>query len=172
MRLLFEMDLHDHARCTHEYARPSARAVIIRQGRVAMVYSRAYGYYKFPGGGVEAGEDPVEAMIREAREEAGLVIVPTSVKEYGYVHRVQKSDRDETERFVQDNYYYLCEAEAAVVSQRLDDYEEKEGFTLVFAEPHAAVRANRSVGPGPYNAAMFEREARVLELLVQEGLVR
>ena len=172
MRLLFEMDAHDHADCTHEYIRPSARAVIIRQGRVAMVYSRAYGYYKFPGGGVEAGEDPAAAMIREAREEAGLVIEPASVKEYGCVHRVQKSDRDGTERFVQDNYYYLCEAQETVVKQRLDDYEEKEGFTLTFVDPQTAVRANRSVGPSPYNNAMFEREARVLELLAAEGLIR
>ena len=172
MRLLFTMDLHDHESCTHEYSRPSARAVIIKDGKVAMIRSRAYDYYKFPGGGIEAGEDPAGAMIREAREEAGLVIVPASVREYGYVHRVQKSDTDETERFIQDNYYFLCDAEPVSVAQKLDGYEENEGFTLEYVSPSTAIRKNRSVGPSPYNRAMFEREAKVLEMLAEEGLVR
>ena len=137
-----------------------------------MIHSLKYDYYKFPGGGIEAGEDPVAAMIRETREEAGLVILPDSVKEFGYVHRVQKSDRDETERFVQDNYYYLCAAGDTPVQQRLDDYEAKEGFELQYVSPAFAIQKNRAVPPSPYNKMMFEREARVLEMLVMEGLIR
>ena len=94
MRLLFEMDRKDHALCTRVFRRPSARSIIVRNGKLAMIYSKAYGYYKFPGGGIEPGEDPVAAVIRETREEAGLLILPDTVKEYGYVHRVQRSDRD------------------------------------------------------------------------------
>ena len=30
---------------------------------------------------------------------------------------------------------------------------------------------NRSVGKSPYNAMMFEREARVVELLIAEGVL-
>ena len=172
MRLLFEMDRHDHALCTREFRRPSARSVIIRNGTLAMIYSEKYGYYKFPGGGIEPGEDPVAAVIRETREEAGLVILPDTVKAYGYVHRVQKSDRDPAERFVQDNYYYLCEVEETTVSQHLDDYEAKEGFTLRYVSPQTVIKANRSVGSTPYNKAMFEREARVAEMLVEEEIVK
>lgn len=172
MRLLFELDRKDHARCTREFRRPSARSIIICGGLLAMIYSETYGYYKFPGGGIEPGEDPVAAVIRETREEAGLVILPDTVKEYGYVHRVQKSDRDPAERFVQDNYYYLCEVEEAAVSQHLDDYEAQEGFTLRYVSPQTVIEANRSVGSSPYNSAMFEREARVTEMLVGEGIVK
>ena len=104
MRLLFEMDKKDYENCTHTFVRNSARSVIIKGGAVAMVHSQQYDYYKFPGGGIEENEDPEEALVRETLEEAGLVIVPGSIKEYGYVHRIQKSDRDETECFIQDNY--------------------------------------------------------------------
>ena len=168
MRLLFTLDKGDHAACTHSFARHSARSVIIRRGTVAMVHSRKYDYYKFPGGGIEAGEDPVDAMIREAREEAGLTVVPESVREYGYVHRVQKSGRDETERFIQDNFYYLWEAREELAGQRLDDYEAEEAFTPVFVDPAEAIRKNRAAA-GPWDRLMFEREARVLELLIEEG---
>ena len=169
MRLLFEMDQKDYAHCTHTFTRHSARSIIIKDGKVAMIHSLKYDYYKFPGGGIENGESPVEAMIRETREEAGLAVIPESVREYGYVHRIQRSDYDPTECFVQDNYYYLCEAEDGAVHQNLDDYEAEEHFTPEFVDPETAIKKNRSVGPSPYDPVMFEREARVLELLMEEG---
>lgn len=67
MRLLFEMDKKDYEQCTHSFVRNSARSIIIKENKIAMIYSAKYHYYKFPGGGIEDGETPVEAMIREAR---------------------------------------------------------------------------------------------------------
>ena len=105
-------------------------------------------------------------MIRETREEAGLTVVPGTVKEYGYVHRIQKSDHDDADYFVQDNYYYLCEVEESVQSQDLDDYEADEKFTLEYVEPDKAIFVNRNVN---HDRKEIEREARVLELLKEEG---
>ena len=119
MRLLFEIDKKDYDHCTRRFVRNSARSIIIRDGKIAMIHSLKYDYYKFPGGGIENGENPVEAMIRETREEAGLVVKPETVKEYGYVHRIQRSDKDASECFVQDNYYYLCQVEPEAVRQDL-----------------------------------------------------
>ncbi len=169
MRLLFEMDRQDYDGCTHSFVRHSARSIIIRDGRAAMVHSLRYDYYKFPGGGIEKGELPVDAMIRETREEAGLLVIPETVREYGYVHRIQKSDKDPSECFVQDNFYFLCEAQDAAGPQELDDYESSERYTLEFVEPQTAIRKNRNAGKTPYSPTMFEREARVLEMLIAEG---
>ena len=171
MRMLFEMDKKDYSGCTRTFTRNSARSIIIRDGRIAMVHSLKYDYYKFPGGGIKGGEDPVDAMIRETREEAGLEVIPEAIREYGMVHRIQKSDRDDTECFVQDNYYYICEAKDDPVSQDLDAYEAEESYTLEYVDPATAIRKNRSVTGSPYNSVMFEREARVLELLTAEGLL-
>ena len=170
MRLLFEMDKKDYDKCTHSFVRNSARSVIIKGKRVAMVHSVKYDYYKFPGGGIEDGESPVDAMIRETREESGLIVKPDTVKEYGYVHRIEKSYMSETECFIQDNYYYLCETADEVGAQELDDYEANEDYTLEYVEPNVAIKKNRNVTQSPYDQAMFEREARVLELLIAEGL--
>ncbi len=172
MRLLFEMDMNDYAACTHTFVRNSSRSIIIRDCKIAMIHSLKYDYYKFPGGGIENGENPIEAMMRETQEEAGLIVIPESVREYGYVHRIQKSDADPTECFVQDNYYFLCDAMDRLAPQKLDDYEAKEVYRLEFIRPTIAIKKNRSVIESPYNQMMLEREARVLEMLISEGLVK
>ncbi|MBE6104471.1 MAG: NUDIX domain-containing protein [Erysipelotrichaceae bacterium] len=172
MRLLFEMDMKDYGECTHSFRRDSARSIIIRNGKVALIHSKKYDYYKFPGGGIENGENPFDAMIRETQEEAGLTVIPETVKEYGYVHRIQRSDKDPSECFIQNNYYYLCDAEDGLVSQNLDEYEKKESYQLEYVEPSLAIQKNRSVKDSPYNRMMFEREARVLEMLISEGMVK
>lgn len=172
MRLLFEMVFPDFDPAAPAFVRHSARGILIRDGRAAMVHSRKYDYYKFPGGGIEPGESPVDALLREVREEAGLVVLPNSIREYGLVHRAQKSDSREG-MFVQDNYYYLCEAEETPTAQDLDDYEREEGYTLEWVMPQAAISANRTHPHGVdfFSQAMLEREARVLELLQEEGFL-
>ena len=166
------MDMNNYSACTHTFVRNSARSIIIRDCKIAMIHSLKYDYYKFPGGGIENEENPVEAMIRETQEEAGLIVIPESVREYGFVHRIQKSDTDPTECFVQDNYYFLCDAMDRLTSQKLDDYEAKESYQLEFISPSIAIKKNRSVKESPYNQMMFEREARVLEMLISESLVK
>ena len=170
MRLLFEMDKKDYGGCAHSFTRDSARSIIIRNGKIAMIHSLKYDYYKFPGGGIEPGEYAVDALIRETAEESGLTVIPDSIREYGYVHRIQKSTVKEDEYFVQDNYYYLCDAEEGVRPQKLDDYESDEQFTLEFVMPENAILSNRAKAHGPKDPVMLEREARVLEMLLSERL--
>lgn len=167
MRLLFELDTKDYDPGGVPFVRPSVRGIIIRDGKIAMVHSLKYDYYKFPGGGIEPGESLQDALIREAAEEAGLQVIPESIREYGLVHRVQKGKKEDF--FIQDNYYFLCDVEDAVRPQHLDDYEAEERFTLEFAEPQHAIRTNRHEDHGPKDPIMLEREARVLEMLIQEG---
>lgn len=171
MRLLFEMDRKDYGECPRSFQRDSARSIIIRDGRIAMIHSLKYDYYKFPGGGIEPGESGIDALIRETAEEAGLTVIPDSVQEYGYVHRIQKSMAEEDECFIQDNYYFLCAAEEDVRPQKLDDYESDERFTLEYVTPETAILINRTKDHGPKDPAMLEREARVLEMLRAEGLI-
>ena len=170
MRTLFEMDARDYDPNGSAFVRPSVRGVILRNGTVAMVHSIKYDYYKFPGGGMEAGESQIQTLLREVQEESGLAVLPDPIREYGLVPRKQKSDRvGEYEIFVQENYYYLCDTSANVGKQALDDYEREEQFTLEWVKPEYAVAVNRNRDHGPKNQMMLEREARVLETLIREN---
>lgn len=170
MRLLFTMDAGNYEEGGKAFCRPSARAVVIRDGRVAMVYSRKFGHYKFPGGGIEPGESREAALLREAREEAGLVLDPGSVRPYGFVHRIERGGAEPL--FIQDNFYYLASA-SAVVPQQLDGYEAEEGYTLRWVLPREAIAQNKAL-TNVYKQkhhTMLLREATVLERLMAEGLV-
>lgn len=171
MRLLFFLDKQNYADCTYTFVRNSARSIILRDGKVAMIHSLKQDYYKFPGGGIEAGESPVEAMIRETREEAGLVVKPETVREYGYVHRIQRGEKDPDECFIQDNFYYFCEAEEEILPPQMEDYEEEAGFMLEFVEARHAIRTNLESALGNRYHTMLRREARVLEMLMEEGIL-
>ena len=105
MRELFVLDKKNYDPNGSVGRRPSVRGIIIRDGRIAMMHSKKYDYYKLPGGGIEAGETLEETLIREVREESGLVVKPETIKEFGYVRRIEKGKEEDI--FVQDNFFSL-----------------------------------------------------------------
>ncbi|MBE6879973.1 MAG: NUDIX domain-containing protein [Ruminococcaceae bacterium] len=167
MRSLFIVDKKDYDESFARSKRPSARAVIIKDNLLAMVYSEKYRYYKFPGGGIEKGEEHISALIREVREETGLSVIPDTIKEYGKVDILRKSDIFENTVFYQENFYYLCDVTKDLDSQKLDDYELESGFTLKYVTADEAIRTNREKSTSD-DVYMIEREIRVLEILKGE----
>jgi ADP-ribose pyrophosphatase YjhB (NUDIX family) len=60
------------------------------EGRVLLCHRRDFDAWNLPGGGVESGELPSEAVIREVKEETGLdVVIERLVGVYG------KAEKDE-----------------------------------------------------------------------------
>lgn len=163
MRPLFCVDMLDYEEDWPHSARPSVRGIIRRDDKVAMVHSLKYEYYKFPGGGIEGDEAHAATLIREVKEETGLTVKPETIKEYGFVLRLQKSDWLENTIFEQENFYYTCEVTEEAGEQKLDAYEAEEGFTLEFLTPEEAIRANKNCHCTEWDKAMVERETRILE---------
>ena len=55
-------------------SRTSARAIVIKDGKLLVMYRNKFGnkYVTLPGGKVEIGETPEQAVVREVREEATI----------------------------------------------------------------------------------------------------
>lgn len=170
MRELAIYDYKDYIENGTVGRRPSVRGVIIHAGKIALVYSRKYDYYTFPGGGIDAGERHIDTLIREVAEETGLIVIPASIKEYGLVVRKEKGRIDDL--FIQENFYYFCEVEKAITSQKLDAYEVEEEYVLEWVEPKCAIETNLYHDHKDDSIAtrhLMERESRLLEMLIEEG---
>ncbi len=173
MRELFVIDKKNYKENGTVGKRPSVRGIIIKDGKIAMMHSLKYDYYKLPGGGMDTGENQVDTLIREVREESGLVVKAESIREFGYVRRIEKGRFEDI--FIQENFYYVCDVEAEGVMQSLDDYEAEEQFTLEYVSAAHAIAVNQTADHKEKNEistfqGMLERENRVLELVQKEEM--
>lgn len=62
----------------------AAGAIIEREGQILLVHEYCPNHpdhekWHIPAGWVELGEDPIDGIIREVREEAGYLFTPTSI---------------------------------------------------------------------------------------------
>jgi 8-oxo-dGTP diphosphatase len=131
--------------------RERVAAIIERDGLVLMVRQRAkgsagrhdgYEYLTLPGGGVEAGESPLDAVAREVVEEIGLRVVSAS-----YLRRVEHADH----RSGATSLFYA---------------EVAEGPATLGSDPELSCDCPRLVGiewiAAPSRAAWSGREVRSL----------
>ncbi|MEO1791379.1 MAG: NUDIX domain-containing protein [Cyanobacteria bacterium J06629_19] len=68
-----------------QYTRVSAYGLVTNREnqillcRLSEKIPRWHGYWTLPGGGLDFGEDPKDAVVREVKEETGVTIRPTTV---------------------------------------------------------------------------------------------
>lgn len=70
-------------------------AVVVRDGRVLLTRrlegQHLAGLWEFPGGKLEGGESPQEALVRECREECGIEVEVGEIVDVTY-HRYPEKD--------------------------------------------------------------------------------
>lgn len=173
MELLFEIDTGDYDSTGVPFVRPSARCVVIRNGKIALVHNLKYDYYKFPGGGIEPNEDAKDALIRETKEETGMIVIPDTLSEFGRVRIKHRSEHPGESYMLQDNFYYFCGVEDVLGETCMDAYEAEQRFTLEYVDAMTAINVNRNCISVPtyHDRMIVEREARVLETLIRRGYI-
>jgi len=143
MRIIKVFDSKNYSNNWVKHKRDSVRAIIFCNNKLAMIKSEKFGEYKFPGGGIEAGESHLDTLFRETKEETGLHIIPSSVVEYGKTLVVCKG-LNSNEIFEQESFYYTCDINTGVKSSiKLDDgYEMEYKYDLVYASLAEAIEQN------------------------------
>jgi 8-oxo-dGTP diphosphatase len=71
-----------------------AAAVVVEAGRVLVTQRKAgahlAGKWEFPGGKVQPGEDPRDAVVRELREELGMIVRAGEIVDVAF-HRYEEA---------------------------------------------------------------------------------
>jgi 8-oxo-dGTP pyrophosphatase MutT (NUDIX family) len=113
-------------------------AAIDGQGRVCLVRHTYVTGWHLPGGGVEAGETAPEAMAREFREEAGILLDPSRpLRLHGFYHNRAAAGRDHVALYVAPTF--------TVPEAKAPDREIAEcSFFPLDALPEATTRATRA----------------------------
>lgn len=126
MRIIYTIDKKDYDPTAEPFYRPSAKAIIRKDDKIVLLYSRTFDFYEFPGGGIENGETKRQALIREINEETGLSILYESIRPFGCVRRKQKGRFEPL--FIQDNFFYFCETANTIENPRFTPSELQADF--------------------------------------------
>lgn len=122
-----DMGLHEPSDGPVTFERSAARAVVFDEnGRIAVMHFTATGSYKLPGGGIDDGEDKLDALQRELQEEMGYMV--RDIRELGIV--------DEMRYFCgmhQTSYCYTARVDT-YVGTALTEKEAEQGMNLRWAK--------------------------------------
>lgn len=172
MKHLKTFDLNDYEVSYQKNQRTAVRAIIIQNGKLAMIQSTAFMECKFPGGGLEQGETHEQCLIREVKEETGLSLLSSTMKPFGSVREKRKDSLNDDHIFEMTSYYYLAQVDGVMDPVDLDDYEEDYGYHLVWLSLDQAIHINEEANALHRTIATWiEREIFVLKYIKQEGLM-
>lgn len=141
MEILARFDEKNYSHTTKVLERFSVRAIILQNGKLAMQCSKD-GEYKIPGGGQEQGETYTETLLREVREETGLLIKENSIREIGEIVEIRKDIFDENQKYICHSLFYYCEVKDETVPVQLTESEIKKGYVLKWAAPEEIYNRN------------------------------
>ena len=150
--------------------REAVRGIIRDDNMLLMVYSEVNGDYKFPGGGIQEGETPIQALKREVQEECGVEV--TYIRDpYAIVSELDKPMDEDFDLFKMQSTYYPCRVSEPLHELELDDYEEALKFKPVWVTIAEAVLNNqiilhRKEPPAP---RWTPRDLFILEKLLKES---
>lgn len=110
-----------HRLIVHGLMKVEDKYLVIKRTEIKRGKPNSYPrYWDIPGGMVEEGELPVEALIREAKEEVNLDVKVTKI-----IH--EDSNLDESKGIVFTRLVYLCEVinnDISNIKLQLDEHDQ------------------------------------------------
>ena len=168
MKTLAVYDRKDYEPSWPRYVDTNARAIIFRGGKIALLNHKKGNMYLFPGGAVEGSETLIDALIREVKEETGLIVKHESINEFGIVTLIQKDIEKADSVFEICDYYYTCDVEDFAVEPSLTDGEKEKGYALEFIDIDEAIAVNEiNISKGIY----FSERATFIMKLVKDVIL-
>ena len=154
MRTLFTFDKHNYSDDLEVFERFSVRTIIIRDGKLAMQQA-GEDFYLILGCGIEV------ALARDVREEAGLLVVPESIRECGKVIEKRRDIFEADKIYYCHTYVYFCDVKDEHVAAQMTDSEIRLEYHLSWATPDEIIKANSTF----LDKEWIARDTKIVELI-------
>ncbi|MBQ9900938.1 MAG: NUDIX domain-containing protein [Clostridia bacterium] len=161
MKRLLTLDLKDYTDDMPVFEKHTVRAIILRDGKLSMQLSGS-GEYKIPGGGVEGDESHIVTLVREVREETGLLVIPASVKPIGEILELRQDVFQKGVKYICHSYFYFCDVMEQTVPTQMTQSEIAKGFRPVWEYPEVICRENDAVQTQPWQ----KRDTEFIRMLL------
>ena len=164
-KALMVLDRHNYTPDMPVIKKRTVRAIIFENGLYAMQRNRA-GEYKIPGGGVEGAETDIETLVREVREECGMVLIPDTVKHLGSILEYRADIFEPDKKYCVETVYYRCEITDERYELMLTESEKEAGFECLWVSADEIIRNNNQIIKEPWkikDTKFLEQHNRVMK---------
>ena len=106
-------------------------------------------------------ETKLEELAREVREEAGLLVVPESIRECGKVIEKRRDIFEADKIYYCHTYVYFCDVRDEHVAAQMTDSEIRLEYHLSWATPDEIIKANSAF----LDKEWIARDTKIVELI-------
>ena len=151
---------------TRQPPREAVRIILLDENNsAAVLYVKKYNFYTLPGGGIDAGENFCQAVVRESLEETGcdceIVCELGEVQEIGHKHN-----------YAAISYGFLCRLKSEKGIPNYTPEEIDEGTTVQWHKPDKVLEliTNQHFEPDSYEKYVMRFIMERDIILMNEGL--
>jgi len=124
-----------------QFTRLATRAIVLNGSEILLLYTKRYDDLSLPGGGLDAGEDKINGMIRELTEETGAQNI-RNIEPFGVYEEYRPWYKKDFDVQHMISYCYTCEIDAELGETKYESYELKNGMRAVWTDIHEAIKHN------------------------------
>jgi len=149
------------------FKRLATRSITMQGDTILLMFTERYDDYSLPGGGLDSGEDKVEGMVRELKEETGALNI-TNIKPLGIYEEFRPWYKPDFDVQHMISYCYTCDINNELGESSLESYEIKNGMSAKWINIYEAIAHNENTMATSEKKGMsIERETFLLKLIVE-----
>lgn len=148
--------------------RHAARAIVLRDENILLLYTERYHDYSLPGGGIDEGEDEIAGLIRELKEETGAKGV-RNIQAFARYDEYRPWYKENADIIYMVSYCYTCDIDEELGDTALESHELSNGMRPMWVNIHSAIAHNEKVMVNsPKKGLSIERETFLLKAIVEQ----